>query len=66
MAEKKAAAFRKILIVFIVLAVLTGVEFFVAQAGGSAVLLFLIAFAKTGLILNYFMHVYRLWREDAH
>ena len=29
-------------------------------------LLFLIALVKAGLIVNYFMHVYRLWREESH
>ncbi len=66
MAEKKAAAFSIILRVFVGLAVLTVLEYWVSQVSGSAVFLFIIAVLKTALIVNYFMHVYRLWREEEH
>lgn len=53
-------------IVFIILMVLTIAEFYIARTG-SAVLLIIVAIAKAGLIMNYFMHIYRLWRsEEEH
>ena len=67
MEAKRKAAYRQIMIVAAILAVLTDVEFIVAGAtDGSATLLFIMALAKTGLIVNYFMHMYRLWREEEH
>jgi hypothetical protein len=54
--------------VLVGLAVLTGLEFLVASAlGGSTVFLFILALAKAGIILQYYMHVDRLWsEEEAH
>jgi len=63
----KKAAYRQILIVFIVLAVLTAVEYFVVlNLDNAAVLLFIIALIKAGLVVQYFMHFYRLWRAEEH
>ncbi len=65
--ERKAAVYRQGIVVAVVLAILTGFEFWVSiVTGGSAVLLFLIALAKSGLIVQYFMHIYRLWRPESH
>jgi cytochrome c oxidase subunit IV len=64
--ESKAMAFRTGWIVFALLAVLTIVEYFVSISLNSTVLLFIIMLIKTALIVNYFMHVYRLWREENH
>jgi hypothetical protein len=66
--DKKAAAYRQGIIVFIGLAVLTVAEFLVSAAtDGSAVLLLIIAVLKAGIIANFFMHIYRLWRaEEDH
>lgn len=66
MEDKKTEAYQRIFMVFIVLAILTGVEYLVSQYLDSMILLLLIAFVKAGLIVNYFMHVYRLWREESH
>jgi cytochrome c oxidase subunit 4 len=63
----KRPAYRQILLVFLVLAVLTAIEFTLAiNLDNAAVPLFLIALVKAGLIVQYFMHVYRLWREEEH
>ena len=63
----KKPLYRQILLVFLVLAVLTAIEFAVAiNLDNAAVPLFLIALVKAGLIVQYFMHVYRLWREEEH
>ena len=44
----------------------SGIEYVIAVTLDSAALLFVVALAKTGLIVNYFMHVYRLWRQEEH
>lgn len=63
----KRAAYRGNIIVFVLLAVLSALEYFVAVSlQGSAVLLILIALIKASLIVYYFMHIYRLWREEGH
>lgn len=59
------AAYRRIFQVFIALGVLTVLELPAAELD-SAVLLFIFAFLKAALVVYFFMHVYRLWREDAH
>ena len=62
---KRAADYRMILIVAAVLGVLTILE--AALAGlDSAILMFIIAFIKAGLVVNFFMHISRLWRPEAH
>ncbi|HSM58675.1 MAG TPA: cytochrome C oxidase subunit IV family protein [Candidatus Sulfomarinibacteraceae bacterium] len=66
METKQAADFRRIYIVFVALAILTIAEFYVSTQWGSAVFLILIALAKAALIVHFFMHVYRLWREEEH
>lgn len=66
MNEAKAAAYRRGMFVFIALAILTIIEYFVGVALNSAVLLFILALLKAALIVQYFMHIYRLWREEAH
>jgi len=63
---KKKEAYRQIFTIFLILAVLTGVEYVVSQYVPSSILLFLVALVKAALIVNYFMHVYRLWREESH
>ncbi len=66
MNEKKAAAYRLGLITLLILAVLTAVEFFVAVYMSSLVLLFIIALVKAAVIVQNFMHISRLWREESH
>jgi caa(3)-type oxidase subunit IV len=65
--EAKASAQRTGLYVFLALMVLTVVESII---GGletpSTVLLLIIALVKAALIVYFFMHVYRLWREESH
>lgn len=67
MNEKKRAAYRLGIYVFVALAILTAAEFFISTSlDGPTVPLLLVALVKAGLIVNYFMHVYRLWREEEH
>lgn len=64
----RKAAYRQGLYVLIGLAVLTAVEFAVAALlEGSVVFLFVLALAKAGAILQYYMHVNKVWsEEEAH
>jgi hypothetical protein len=64
----RGAAYRQGLYVLIGLAVLTVFEFVVASIlGGSTVFLFVLALAKAGLILQYYMHAESVWsEEEAH
>ena len=64
MSEKRSAAYRLSVTVGLVLAVLTIVEYFAALYTGSTVVLFLLAIFKAVAVLNYFMHVSRLWRQE--
>ncbi len=67
MEDKKKAEYRRNIIVFVALAALTLIEFFIAiNLESPAVPLFIIALIKAGLIVNYFMHIYRLWQPEDH
>jgi len=68
-AEQQAAAYRQVTIVFIALVVLTALEYVMGDPEfglNSPVFLFIVAFIKAALVVYFFMHVYRLWREDDH
>jgi cytochrome c oxidase subunit 3 len=60
----KKTALNQGVIIFVFLAVLTALEFFVAVAIGAVALLAVIALVKAGLVVYYYMHIYRLNRED--
>jgi len=63
---KKASLQRRGLVVFIILAVLTILEFLASTAMSSPnLILTLIALGKAYLIISYFMHLAQLWREEA-
>lgn len=64
MSEKRSAAYRTSVMVGVVLAILTIVEYFAALYMPSTVVLFLLALFKAVAVLNYFMHVSRLWRQE--
>jgi hypothetical protein len=66
MRAKRSAAYRLGALILLGLAVLTVVEFGIAATWASAVILLLIALFKAGLIVNYYMHVTRLWSEEGH
>ena len=48
------------ILIFIYLAVLTGLEFFVAVSFNSVPLLLVVALVKAALVVYYYMHVYKL------
>lgn len=56
-------AFRQGAIVFIFLAVLTALEFFIAVAIGAVILLVAVAVIKVVLVVWYYMHIYKLNRD---
>ena len=67
MNEKKAAAYRLGLITLVVLFVLTAVEYWIGvNVQSRLVWMFLIALLKAGVIVQNFMHIYRLWSEESH
>ena len=66
MSENKAKAYRRGTITFLILLLLTAVEFYVGVKLNSTALLLIIALLKAALIVYIFMHVYRLWREESH
>ena len=63
----RKAAYRLGFYVLVGLAVLTAVEFGIAILfEGSAALLFVLALAKAGTIIQYYMHLNNVWGEEAH
>ena len=56
----RTSVLRQGVIVFLFLAVLTGLEFFIARAIGSTALLAVVALIKVALVFYYYMHIYRL------
>jgi cytochrome c oxidase subunit 3 len=60
----KKTALNQGAIIFIFLAVLTALEFFVALTMDVVPLLALVALVKAGLVVYYYMHIYKLNAED--
>jgi heme/copper-type cytochrome/quinol oxidase subunit 4 len=63
--RSRSSAYVTGAIVALVLAALTGVEYYLGTHYPSAVFLFLISILKSILVLYFFMHVYRLWRPEG-
>jgi caa(3)-type oxidase subunit IV len=65
--DNKKTGYRQGIYVFLVLVVLTAIEIVIATYLESpAVPLIIVSLVKAGLIVQYFMHIYRLWREESH
>ncbi|NJN83585.1 MAG: cytochrome C oxidase subunit IV family protein [Caldilineaceae bacterium] len=62
---KRSKAYRTSATVALILAVLTVIEYFIAINMDSAVLLMLIALLKAVAVMNYFMHISRLWTQEG-
>jgi cytochrome c oxidase subunit 3 len=60
----KKTALNQGVIIFIFLAVLTALEFFIAVTMDAVPLLVLVALVKAGLVGYYYMHIYKLGAED--
>ena len=62
-----SSAYRTGVMVLLWLALLTAIEFVANMIGVSTVAMFLIAFIKAAIILQFFMHVSSLWLEgESH
>ncbi len=61
----KNEAFRQGVIIFIFLAVLTALEFFIAVTLGAVLLLAVVAIVKVALVIYYYMHIYKLGQQPA-
>ena len=62
-----SGAYRTGVMVLLWLALLTAIEFVANMIGASTVAMFLIAFVKAAIILQFFMHVSNLWLEgESH
>jgi cytochrome c oxidase subunit 3 len=62
--QSKSSALRLGFLVFIALAVLTAIEFSLALYMNIWQLLVLVALLKAGLVIYYYMHIYRLFEPD--
>jgi len=62
--QEKSSMLSQGIFIFIYLAILTGLEFFVAVAFDAVPILVVIAIVKAGLVLYYYMHVYKLNAES--
>ncbi|MCG8347812.1 MAG: cytochrome C oxidase subunit IV family protein [Chloroflexales bacterium] len=62
---KKATALRRGVVILVILAVLTIVEYFVGVSFNSAWLLLLIALIKAWVVLQYFMHLPRVFSAEG-
>ena len=61
--EDKKTMLSQGIYIFVYLAVLTGLEFFVAITFKSAALLIVVALVKAALVVYYYMHIYQLNAE---
>lgn len=65
--KTKSAAFRTSMMVAAGLALLTIGEYFLALVYSGAALLLLIGLVKAYLVVNFYMHISRLWTaEEGH
>lgn len=64
--DKKAMAYRAGVITFVILLVLTGIEYVAAVSLSSIVILFVVALVKAAFIVQNYMHISRLWQEESH
>jgi cytochrome c oxidase subunit III len=62
--QNKSSALRLGFLVFIVLAALTAIEFCLALFLNIWQLLLMVALLKAGLVVYYYMHIYRLFEPD--
>ena len=61
----KLNALTRGIVVFAILAVLTGVEYILGINEAPAILLWIMAVLKGGLVLWYFMHLPRVFKSEG-
>jgi cytochrome c oxidase subunit 3 len=64
--QEKKSMLGQGMIIFVYLAVLTGLEFLIAIAFDAVPLLVVVALMKAALVLYYYMHIYKLNLESEH
>ena len=62
--QDKSSALRQGVLIFVYLAVLTALEFFVAVTFNAASILVVVAVIKAALVMYYYMHIYKLNAEN--
>ncbi len=62
--QDKSSAFREGVVIFVYLAVLTVLEYFVAVTFNAISILVVVAVIKVALVMYYYMHIYKL-NEDG-
>jgi cytochrome c oxidase subunit 3 len=62
--QDKSAALGQGVVIFVYLAVLSLIEYFIAVAFEATGILIVVAIVKAALVLYYFMHIYKLNDED--
>ncbi|MEJ5314591.1 MULTISPECIES: cytochrome C oxidase subunit IV family protein [Anaerolinea] len=63
--QEKKMELRRGVLVFVVLAVLTVIEYFLGTHGAPGIFLWLIALLKAGLVIWFYMHIQRAFREEG-
>ena len=63
--ETKSQELRRGVVIFIALAVLTGIEYFLGVSGAPTILLWVLMLAKAGLVLYCFMHISRAFTDEG-
>lgn len=64
--DAKQRAYRRGFVVLIGLVILTIAEIVLSRTAGALMAVFVIDLFQAGLIAYYFMHISRLWSEEAH
>src|SRR5512147_2139900 len=62
--QDKSSALGQGVVIFVYLAVLTVLEYFVAVSFKAIPLLIVVAVIKAALVMYYYMHIYKLNHED--
>jgi len=65
MEEKKKKAFRQGIMVFVGLAVLTGLEYLVGVSGGWLPAMVVLALIKAALVVWFYMHIVRAFNPES-
>jgi len=63
--QDKSSALTQGVVIFVYLAVLTALEFFIALTFKAVSILAVIAIVKAALVMYYYMHIYKLNDEDV-
>ena len=63
--QDKSSALGQGVVIFVYLAVLTVLEYFVAVSFNATSLLVVVAVIKAALVMYYYMHIYKLNQEDG-